>query len=310
MWIPNFVALESKENVSMIWRLGRLIKTYVCTATTLRGRYARICTKVPLNVPVQKSIQIGHHKQYIVYKGSNIFCSKCGILGHSLLNCPSQKLGGQENTYMESTQLAIQQALNRESKPETSTSDMEEEQWQTVCFLKKKKPSNKLMKEKKFGRETSSQQYNQNITNSNKNNVSSSGCAHEDQTKASCTNIPEPPNHKPNDVNNTLAAELIILKEKMRNNFPQKEATRTYGAEIEVYYHQSQDDVDIPTLIQLDSCGEDTEINPENVHEVAISLWNIPMEMSNRRTKSKYTGARRNDGIDEGNFNKDLGFKR
>ncbi|KAK6784450.1 hypothetical protein RDI58_017905 [Solanum bulbocastanum] len=87
-----------------------------------------------------------------------------------------------------------------------------------VCFLKKKKPSNKLRTEKKleerpginvklfeaskgkylesklFHYRKSSQESNRNTTNSDRHNVTSSGCAHEDQTKASSMNIPKPPN--------------------------------------------------------------------------------------------------------------------
>ncbi|XP_049414794.1 uncharacterized protein LOC125877589 [Solanum stenotomum] len=63
-WHPNFVASEAKETKSAIWirlpelptefydhsilarigkKLGKLVKTDVCTSEALRGRYARMC---------------------------------------------------------------------------------------------------------------------------------------------------------------------------------------------------------------------------------------------------------------------------
>uniref|UniRef100_A0A0V0GZK1 Putative ovule protein n=1 Tax=Solanum chacoense TaxID=4108 RepID=A0A0V0GZK1_SOLCH len=70
-WHPNFVASQARENISAIWirlpelltdhsnlarvgkRLGKLVKTDVCTSSTLRGRYARIYVEVPMGVPVK-----------------------------------------------------------------------------------------------------------------------------------------------------------------------------------------------------------------------------------------------------------------
>lgn len=68
-WNPNFVAPTTTENYLAIWvrlpelptkyydhqilsnigsKLGKLIKTDLCTSVTLKGRYARICIEVPL----------------------------------------------------------------------------------------------------------------------------------------------------------------------------------------------------------------------------------------------------------------------
>ncbi|KAK6802686.1 hypothetical protein RDI58_000469 [Solanum bulbocastanum] len=63
-------------------KLGKLVKTDVCTSKALSGRYARICIEVPIGVPVKKSIRIGHHNQ-LAYEGYNILCLKCGVLGHT-----------------------------------------------------------------------------------------------------------------------------------------------------------------------------------------------------------------------------------
>ncbi|KAG5610660.1 hypothetical protein H5410_021941 [Solanum commersonii] len=68
-WQPNFVASIAKETYSTIWlrlpelptkyyarkilatignKMGQLVKTDICTLSTLRGHYARICVEVPI----------------------------------------------------------------------------------------------------------------------------------------------------------------------------------------------------------------------------------------------------------------------
>lgn len=82
-WHANFVASEAKEVASTIWvhlpelpiefngpqilpnggeKLGKLVKTIICTSAALRGRYARICVQIPIGIPVKKHITIGNHK--------------------------------------------------------------------------------------------------------------------------------------------------------------------------------------------------------------------------------------------------------
>ncbi|XP_070004053.1 uncharacterized protein [Nicotiana sylvestris] len=72
-WKPNFVARNEKLTTSAVWirlhqlpmefydgkilekignAIGRLLKIDTCTSTTLRGRYARICVEIPLEIPV------------------------------------------------------------------------------------------------------------------------------------------------------------------------------------------------------------------------------------------------------------------
>lgn len=67
--------------------MGRLVKIDVCTSTTLRGRYSRICVEVPIGTPGKKYINIGTLKQEIVYEGEGILCIECGCVGHTQLIC-------------------------------------------------------------------------------------------------------------------------------------------------------------------------------------------------------------------------------
>ncbi|KAM3205389.1 hypothetical protein P3L10_028799 [Capsicum annuum] len=103
-WHPNFVASKAHKTVSVIWihlpelpteyydhsilskissKLGKLVKTYICTSATLRGRYARICIEVPLGVPIKTHVYIGSLKYTIVYEGADILCTNCGMIGHT-----------------------------------------------------------------------------------------------------------------------------------------------------------------------------------------------------------------------------------
>lgn len=78
---------EAKENTYAIWirlpqlptefydhhilarvghRMGKLVKTDICTSQVLRGRYARIHVEVEPKVPVKKVVYTGEHIQEIV----------------------------------------------------------------------------------------------------------------------------------------------------------------------------------------------------------------------------------------------------
>lgn len=83
-WHPNFVASTATESYLAIWvrllelpieyynhtilskiggKLGKLGKTDICTSTTLRGRYVRICVEVSLGILVKSHIYIGQLKK-------------------------------------------------------------------------------------------------------------------------------------------------------------------------------------------------------------------------------------------------------
>lgn len=107
-WLPNFVASTATESYSAIWvrfsklpteyydhsilskigaKLGKLVKTDICTSGTLRGRYARICVEVPLGILIKSHIYIVKLKQQIQYEGVDILCISCGMIGHTSAKC-------------------------------------------------------------------------------------------------------------------------------------------------------------------------------------------------------------------------------
>ncbi|KAK4710442.1 hypothetical protein R3W88_004955 [Solanum pinnatisectum] len=120
-------------------KLGKLVKTNVCTSKTLRRRYARICVEVPIDVSIRKYISIGHHKQPLQYEGSNILCSRCGILGHTNQICPSNITNRRSPTNGEEDEAA-------RKKPQEQGRDLttKEEAWHLVSFAKKNKQHTKI----------------------------------------------------------------------------------------------------------------------------------------------------------------------
>lgn len=64
-------------------KIEKLFRIDACTSSTLRGRYARLCVEVPMNVLVKPFIYIGNYKQQIHYEGENFLCNYCGRLGHN-----------------------------------------------------------------------------------------------------------------------------------------------------------------------------------------------------------------------------------
>ncbi|XP_009757725.1 uncharacterized protein [Nicotiana sylvestris] len=151
-WKPNFVATEIKSSLIAIWirspqlptelydgiilakienAIGKLLKVDACTSSTLRGRYARLCIELPLEVLVIPFIKIGHHKQIIQYEGENTLCKQCGRLGHVALKCFYAKTSLPPNHSMENTGVMLEEKSNDNAVNELA--------WQTVKFPKKKK---------------------------------------------------------------------------------------------------------------------------------------------------------------------------
>lgn len=105
-------------------RIGPLLKAYACTSFNLRGRYARICVQIELEVMIKTSITIGSHIQSLIYEGKRILYKFCGVLGHTSLNCnlKSSPFPGP-----------------RDPSPLPASSVNGKFDWQTVSFLRKQR---------------------------------------------------------------------------------------------------------------------------------------------------------------------------
>lgn len=70
-------------------KIGTLLKVDTCTSATTKGRYARICIEIPLEMPLKTHVYTGTHRQQILYERLNMLCTLCGRLGHTKHFCSS-----------------------------------------------------------------------------------------------------------------------------------------------------------------------------------------------------------------------------
>ncbi|OMO53258.1 reverse transcriptase [Corchorus capsularis] len=70
-------------------QIGHLVRIDANTASTSRGKYARLCVEVDLDTPLLHTIKIGKYRQLVLYESVSGLCFKCGCIGHSKNNCPS-----------------------------------------------------------------------------------------------------------------------------------------------------------------------------------------------------------------------------
>ncbi|KAH0781570.1 hypothetical protein KY290_001168 [Solanum tuberosum] len=131
IWEPNFNPAKAKQIFTTIWvrlpqlptefydgillrrignSIGKLLKIDACTSSTLHGRYARLCVQIPMEEPVTISIQIGNHKQDIVYEGEGFLCKNCGRLGHTIQICPHR-------AFLQQDKKSLKDYLTEDSSP-------------------------------------------------------------------------------------------------------------------------------------------------------------------------------------------------
>lgn len=108
------------------------MKIDACMSATLRGRYARLCVKLPLDQPVAKFILIGDHKQLIEYERNNFLCKSCEKLGHIMSQCPTPANAISDMPNKRRIE------FDQQEDQQTHTLN-DEEGWQTVTFPKTKK---------------------------------------------------------------------------------------------------------------------------------------------------------------------------
>ncbi|GMP60749.1 hypothetical protein CsSME_00023486 [Camellia sinensis var. sinensis] len=67
--------------------IGKPIKVDLNTATTTRGRYARVCVEINLGNPLTSQFAIGKYVYNIEYEHLHLFCFSCGRVGHRQEHC-------------------------------------------------------------------------------------------------------------------------------------------------------------------------------------------------------------------------------
>lgn len=115
-WEPNFKPSEATDIKTLVWlrllelpieyygekplfhiakRLGRPIKIDYNTATSTRGKYARVCVEVDLAKPLVPAYLLVGKKYMVEYEFLHYLCFSCGNVGHRSELCrerPSQTI--------------------------------------------------------------------------------------------------------------------------------------------------------------------------------------------------------------------------
>ncbi|XP_013745782.2 uncharacterized protein LOC106448445 [Brassica napus] len=68
--------------------LGKTIRVDLTTLNFERARFARVCVEVNLEKPLKGTVLINGEMYFVAYEGLSEICSKCGIYGHMVHECP------------------------------------------------------------------------------------------------------------------------------------------------------------------------------------------------------------------------------
>lgn len=102
-WQPDFKPAAAEEVKTALWvrfpqlpieyysekvifhiakALGKPLKIDLNTATSTRGKYARVCIEMDLKKPLLSCFAIGKYNYLIEYEHLHNFCFNCGRVGH------------------------------------------------------------------------------------------------------------------------------------------------------------------------------------------------------------------------------------
>ena len=108
-WSPEFDPLKDEISTTPVWirlanlpvtfyhklllmviteSLGRPLKVDLTTTQCERGRFARVCVEVNLKKPLKGTLLVNRNRYFVSYEGLQMICSKCGLYGHWVHNCP------------------------------------------------------------------------------------------------------------------------------------------------------------------------------------------------------------------------------
>ncbi|XP_010463327.1 PREDICTED: uncharacterized protein LOC104743994 [Camelina sativa] len=108
-WSPNFDPLRDEITTTPVWirlsnlpvhfyhrsilmaiaeGLGNPIKVDLTTLNFERARFARVCVEVNLKKPLKETVMVNGDRYFVSYEGLSAICSRCGIYGHLVHNCP------------------------------------------------------------------------------------------------------------------------------------------------------------------------------------------------------------------------------
>lgn len=111
-WAPDFDPLTDKTEKLIVWvrfpclpieyfdyaflkkvgeKIGKPIRADHNTGTAARGRFARLCVEVDITKPLLTMFKLRKRIRHIEYEGIHLVCFKCGIVGHKMDECPTNR---------------------------------------------------------------------------------------------------------------------------------------------------------------------------------------------------------------------------
>ncbi|OMO98612.1 Endonuclease/exonuclease/phosphatase, partial [Corchorus olitorius] len=155
LWEPSFYPEKAAFSTTAVWarlpglpieifdsntlrrignQLGVLLRVDANTASSSRGRYARICVQVDLDRPLLPRVRIGQHVKNILYESISGLCFKCGCIGHNINVCPSSVSVPQDK------QSDNPNSMDVEKETQKSKKEAEFGPWMVVSRRKPPKP--------------------------------------------------------------------------------------------------------------------------------------------------------------------------
>ncbi|KAF7838834.1 hypothetical protein G2W53_007316 [Senna tora] len=72
-------------------KIGKNLKVDATTTMQTRGKYARVCMEIDLNLPLLSKFKVEGRKYFIEYESVHFICFGCGRYGHVKEGCPNKE---------------------------------------------------------------------------------------------------------------------------------------------------------------------------------------------------------------------------
>lgn len=143
-WRPNFRAEKEEINTLPVWvrfpilpveyytmrwlkkagnNIGRTVKVDITTLLASRGRFARVCVEVGLDMPLMVGYRMQEEYYMLQYEGLHDLCFGCGRYGHRSAACLEKEPEGKD------------MSKDPETRPNATSTSSEEPgygEWTTV----------------------------------------------------------------------------------------------------------------------------------------------------------------------------------
>ncbi|XP_016195197.1 uncharacterized protein LOC107636187 [Arachis ipaensis] len=133
-WTPDFKPYEDTFEETMVWirisglsiwyyqdkammriasAVGRPVKVDLATKLVERGKFARACVQINLDLPVVRSVIVDEFEYKVEYECLHLICDKCNYFGHPTTDCrmtpiDSERVDRKETSVTETAARVVQ----------------------------------------------------------------------------------------------------------------------------------------------------------------------------------------------------------